>query len=164
MPINLECLHSHSGYLVFVIPEDNLVKSLNIQQSETEIEIDFTDEQIETLEAVYIPIDDYAKPEKSDKNHKTISKVNLSSLIILLTAIIGFFSDTISLTTALIENNTAIINNDTAHTEYQTALVNNDTAKIQSKSQEDQINTLVELNKNLIDKLNEATADEVTST
>lgn len=34
LPINLECLHSHSGYLVFVIPEDNspnLDKGLTFQ-------------------------------------------------------------------------------------------------------------------------------------
>ena len=65
--------------------------------------------------------------------------------------------------TALVENNTAIINNDTAHTEYQTAIVNNDTAKLQSQSQDDQVEQLSKIVVNLIDTYNQATADEITS-
>lgn len=142
---------------------DYYVKSLNIPQGEKEIEVEFSDEQLETLEAVHIPIDDYAKSSTSDKNKKTMPIKVLSTVILLIITILKTFSDCVSLTTALVENNTAIINNDTAHTEYQTAIVNNDTAKLQSQSQDDQVEQLSKIVVNLIDTYNQATADEITS-
>jgi hypothetical protein len=142
---------------------DYYVKSLNIPQGEKEIEVEFSDEQLETLEAVHIPVDDYAKPSTSDKNKKTMSIKALSTVILLVIAILNISSDCVSLNTALVENNTAIINNDTAHTEYQTAIVNNDTAKLQSQSQDDQVEQLSKIVVNLIDTYNQATADEITS-
>lgn len=87
----------------------------------------------------------------------------LSTVILLIIAIFNISSDCVSLNTALVENNTAIINNDTAHTEYQTAIVNNDTAKLQSQSQDDQVEQLSKIVVNLIDTYNQATADEITS-
>ena len=115
------------------------------------------------MEAVHIPVDDYAKSSTSDKNKKTMSIKALSTVVLLVIAILNFFSDCVSLNTALVENNTAIINNDTAHTEYQTAIVNNDTAKLQSQSQDDQVEQLSKIVVNLIDTYNQATADEITS-
>lgn len=142
---------------------DSCVNNLNISQNEKEVVVDFSDEQIKTMKTVNVPVDDYTKPEKSDKNHKTMSIKTLASLIVLLVTIISFFSDALSLATSVIENKTAMINNDTAHTEYQTALLNNDTAKTQNNLQDVEINTLLETANELIDKYNEATADEIIS-
>lgn len=142
---------------------NNCVKDLNISQSEKEFVVDFSDEQLEVLEASNVSIDNYANSERSNKNSKAMSRKAIFTLIALIITIIEFSSNLISLGTAVVENDTATINNDTAYTEYQTAILNNDTAKIQSQSQNEQIDKLAEIANKLIDKCNESTADEITS-
>lgn len=75
----------------------------------------------------------------------------------------------ITLVTTTIENNTALVNNDTARIEYKTAELNNDTAHTQyelallNDSQDDKIDTLLKTANELIEKYNESTSDEITS-
>lgn len=112
-------------------------KSLNVPESEKEVIIDFSDQQLETLEQSNIPINDYVIQEKSTKNKKLFTTKIFLGLITLITAIIQLF---------------------TACEENQTAIINRDNVKSQNKSQDDQIEKLSEITKMLIESYNAATS------
>lgn len=137
-------------------------KEFPIPQSDKEISVHLDDKQLEVLEAVYIPVNDYSNSEKSDKNIKIMSVQAIFILLELITTII-------TLVTTTIENNTALVNNDTARIEYKTAELNNDTAHTQyelallNDSQDDKIDTLLKTANELIEKYNKSTSDEITS-
>nr|UWF99460.1 MAG: hypothetical protein [Bacteriophage sp.] len=137
-------------------------KEFPIPQNDKEVSVHLDDKQLEVLEAVYIPVNDYSNSEKSDKNNKIMSVQAIFILISLITTII-------TLVTTTIENNTALVNNDTARVEYKTAELNNDTVHTQfelallNDSQDDKIDTLLKTANELIEKYNESTSDEITS-
>ena len=119
-------------------------KSLNVPESEKEVIIDFSDQQLETLEQSNIPINDYVIQEKSTKNKKLFTTKIFLGLITLITAIIQLF--------------TACEEHETAKIEHETAIINRDNVKSQNKSQDDQIEKLSEITKMLIESYNAATS------
>lgn len=119
-------------------------KSLNVPESEKEVIIDFSDQQLETLEQSNIPINDYVIQEKSTKNKKLFTTKIFLGLITLITAIIQLF--------------TACEEHETAKIEHGTAIINRDNVKSQNKSQDDQIEKLSEITKMLIDSYNSSTS------
>lgn len=119
-------------------------KSLNVSESEKEVIIDFSDQQLETLEQSNIPINDYVIQEKSTKNKKLFTTKIFLGLITLITAIIQLF--------------TACEEHETAKIEHGTAIINRDNVKSQNKSQDDQIEKLSEITKMLIESYNAATS------
>lgn len=119
-------------------------KSLNVPESEKEVIIDFSDQQLETLEQSNIPINDYVIQEKSTKNKKLFTTKIFLGLITLITAIIQLF--------------TACEEHETAKIEHGTAIINRDNVKSQNKSQDDQIEKLSEITKMLIESYNAATS------
>lgn len=112
-------------------------KSLNVPESEKEVIIDFSDQQLETLEQSNIPINDYVIQEKSTKNKKLFTTKFFLGFIALITAIIQLF---------------------TACEEHETAIINRDNVKSQNKSQDDQIEKLSEITKMLIESYNASTS------
>lgn len=123
---------------------NNSLKSLNVSESEKEVVIDFSDQQLETLEQSNIPINDYVIQEKSTKNKKLFTTKFFLGFIALITAIIQLF--------------TACEEHETAKIEHGTAIINRDNAKSQNKSQDDQIEKLSEITKMLIESYNAATS------
>lgn len=123
---------------------NNSFKSLNVPESEKEVVIDFSDQQLETLEQSNIPINDYVIQEKSTKNKKLFTTKIFLGFITLITAIIQLF--------------TACEENQTAKIEHETAIINRDNVKSQNKSQDDQIEKLSEITKMLIESYNAASS------
>lgn len=123
---------------------NNSLKSLNVSESEKEVVIDFSDQQLETLEQSNIPINDYVIQEKSTKNKKLFTTKFFLGFIALITAIIQLF--------------TACEEHETAKIEHGTAIINRDNVKSQNKSQDDQIEKLSEITKMLIESYNASTS------
>lgn len=130
---------------------NNSLKSLNVSESEKEVVIDFSDQQLETLEQSNIPINDYVIQEKSTKNKKLFTTKFFLGFIALITVIIQLF-------TACEEHETAKIEHETAKIEHGTAIINRDNVKSQNKSQDDQIEKLSEITKMLIESYNASTS------
>lgn len=116
---------------------NNSLKSLNVSESEKEVVIDFSDQQLETLEQSNIPINDYVIQEKSTKNKKLFTTKFFLGFIALITVIIQLF---------------------TACEEHETAKINRDNVESQNKSQDDQIEKLSEITKMLIESYNASTS------
>lgn len=123
---------------------NNSLKSLNVSESEKEVVIDFSDQQLETLEQSNIPINDYVIQEKSTKNKKLFTTKFFLGFIALITVIIQLF--------------TACEEHETAKIEHETAKINRDNVKSQNKSQDDQIEKLSEITKMLIESYNASTS------